>query len=281
MTKVVERIQELYERADPSDVTGVPSGFTDLDSKTSGLQPGDLVIVAGRPAMGKTSFALNIGEHVAIDKGMPVAVFSMEMGATQLALRMLSSVGRLDQQRLRTGRLFDEDWPKLTAAMQKMQEAPLFIDESPALNSMDLRARARRLARTYGRLGLIIVDYLQLMSSTGQGENRATEISEISRGLKALAKELAVPVIALSQLNRGSEQRQDKRPQVSDLRESGSIEQDADMVILLHRDSVYDKDTRPGEADLIVAKHRNGPTATLEIAFQGHYSRFTDMAAGV
>jgi replicative DNA helicase len=219
LTKVVERIQELFERADPSDVTGVPTGFTDLDSKTSGLQPGDLVIVAGRPAMGKTSLALNIGEHVAIDKGMPVAVFSMEMGAGQLALRMLSSVGRLDQQRLRTGRLFDEDWPKLTSAIQKMHEAPLFIDETPAMNSIDLRARARRLARTCGRLGLIIVDYLQLMSASSAGENRATEISEISRGLKALAKELAVPVIALSQLNRTVEQRTDKRPVMSDLRE--------------------------------------------------------------
>ena len=184
LTKVVERIQELFERANPSDVTGVPTGFADIDSKTSGLQPGDLVIVAGRPSMGKTSFALNVGEHVAIDQGMPVAVFSMEMGASQLALRMLSSVGRLDQQRLRTGRLLDEDWPRLTTAIQKMHEAPLYIDETPALTAIDLRARARRLARTCGKLGLIIVDYLQLMSASGQGENRATEISEISRGLE-------------------------------------------------------------------------------------------------
>jgi replicative DNA helicase len=219
LTKVVERIQELFERANPSDVTGVPTGFADLDTKTSGLQPGDLVIVAGRPSMGKTSFALNVGEHVAIDQGMPVAVFSMEMGASQLALRMLSSVGRLDQQRLRTGRLLDDDWPRLTGAIQKMHEAPLYIDETPALTAIDLRARARRLSRTCGKLGLIIVDYLQLMSASGSGENRATEISEISRGLKALAKELAVPVVALSQLNRTVEQRTDKRPVMSDLRE--------------------------------------------------------------
>jgi replicative DNA helicase len=279
MTRVVERIQELYERADPSDVTGVPSGFTDLDSKTSGLQPGDLVIVAGRPAMGKTSFALNIGEHVAIDKGMPVAVFSMEMGATQLALRMLSSVGRLDQQRLRTGRLFDEDWPRLTAAMQRMQEAPLFIDESPALNSMDLRARARRLARTYGRLGLIIVDYLQLMSSTGQGENRATEISEISRGLKALAKELAVPVIALSQLNRTVETRTDKRPVMSDLRESGAIEQDADLILFIYRDEVYNPDTTDKNvAEIIIGKQRNGPIGRVNLRFDGQFTRFENLA---
>ncbi|MGH6611193.1 MAG: replicative DNA helicase, partial [Burkholderiaceae bacterium] len=190
LTRVVERIQELFERANPSDVTGVPTGFVDLDSKTSGFQPGDLIIIAGRPCMGKTSLALNIGEHVAIDQGMPVAVFSMEMGASQLALRMLSSVGKLDQQRLRTGRLQDDDWPRLTTAIQKMHEAPLYIDETAALTVIDLRARARRLARTCGRLGLIIIDYLQLMSASAEGENRATEISEISRGLKALAKEL-------------------------------------------------------------------------------------------
>ena len=281
LTKVVERIQELFERADPSDVTGVPTGFTDLDSKTSGLQPGDLVIIAGRPAMGKTSLALNIGEHVAIDKGMPVAVFSMEMGAGQLALRMLSSVGRLDQQRLRTGRLFDEDWPKLTSAIQKMHEAPLFIDETPAMNSIDLRARARRLARTCGRLGLIIVDYLQLMSASSMGENRATEISEISRGLKALAKELAVPVVALSQLNRTVEQRTDKRPVMSDLRESGAIEQDADLILFIYRDEVYNPDTNDKNvAEIIIGKQRNGPIGRVNLRFDGQYTRFENLARG-
>ena len=281
LTKVVERIQELFERADPSDVTGVPTGYTDLDSKTSGFQAGDLVIVAGRPAMGKTSFALNIGEHVAIDKGMPVAVFSMEMGASQLALRMLSSVGRLDQQRLRTGRLFDEDWPKLTGAIQKMHEAPLYIDETPALSSMDLRSRARRLARTCGRLGLIIVDYLQLMSGNNSGstENRATEISEISRGLKALAKEIGVPVIALSQLNRTVESRTDKRPVMSDLRESGAIEQDADLILFIYRDVVYNPDTNDKNvAEIIIGKQRNGPIGRVNLRFDGQFTRFENLA---
>jgi len=228
-----------------------------------------------------TSLALNIGEHVAIDKGMPVAVFSMEMGAGQLALRMLSSVGRLDQQRLRTGRLFDEDWPKLTAAIQKMHEAPLYIDETPAMNSIDLRARARRLARTCGRLGLIIVDYLQLMSASSAGENRATEISEISRGLKALAKELHVPVIALSQLNRTVEQRTDKRPVMSDLRESGAIEQDADLILFIYRDEVYNPDTNDKNvAEIIIGKQRNGPIGRVNLRFDGQYTRFENLARG-
>ncbi len=217
--KVVERIDELYNQNNPNDVTGVPTGYVDLDRMTSGLQPGDLVIVAGRPSMGKTALALNVAEHVAVDQGLPVAVFSMEMGATQLAMRLVCSVGRLDQQRLRTGRLVDDDWPRLTSAIQKMQDAQLFIDETPALNALELRARARRLSRQCGRLGLIVVDYLQLMSATSSGENRATEISEISRSLKALAKELDCPVIALSQLNRSLEQRPNKRPVMSDLRE--------------------------------------------------------------
>jgi replicative DNA helicase len=219
LTQVVERIDELYHRDNPNDITGVPTGFADLDTKTSGLQPGDLIIVAGRPSMGKTSFALNIGEFVAIEHGLPVAVFSMEMGGSQLAMRMLGSVGRLDQHKVRTGRLADDDWPRLTHAIQKMQDAQLYIDETPALNSLELRARARRLSRQCGKLGLIIIDYLQLMSSSRAGENRATEISEISRSLKALAKELNVPVIALSQLNRSLEQRPNKRPVMSDLRE--------------------------------------------------------------
>ncbi len=220
LAQVVERVDDLYNRENPNDITGVPTGFTDLDRMTSGMQPGDMIILAARPSVGKTAFALNICEHVAIDQGMPVAVFSMEMGATQLAMRLVCSVGRIDQQRLRTGRLTEDDWPRLTSAIQKMQDANLFIDETPALNPLELRARARRLARQYGKLGLVMVDYLQLMSGTGSsGENRATEVAEISRSLKALAKELSVPVIALSQLSREVEKRNDKKPIMSDLRE--------------------------------------------------------------
>nr|NDG08026.1 replicative DNA helicase [Oxalobacteraceae bacterium] len=222
LAHVVERIDELFARDSTNDVTGVPTGMLDLDRMTSGLQEGDLIIVAGRPSMGKTAFSVNIGENVAIDSGLPVAIFSMEMGGTQLAMRMLGSVGRIDQQRLKTGRLKDEDWPKLTSAIQRMNDAPIFIDETPALSSIELRSRARRLARKCGKLGLIIVDYLQLMSANAPGENRATEISEISRNLKSLAKELNCPVIALSQLNRSLEQRPNRRPVMSDLRESGA-----------------------------------------------------------
>jgi len=418
--KVVERVDQLYSQANPSDVTGVPTGFADLDRMTSGLQPGDLVIVAGRPSMGKTSIALNIGEHVAIDQGLPVAVFSMEMGATQLAMRMVCSVGRLDQQRLRTGRLVDDDWPRLTSAIQKMQEAQLFIDETPALNALELRARARRLSRQCGQLGMIIVDYLQLMGASSSGENRATEISEISRGLKALAKELNCPVVALSQLNRSLEQRPNKRPVMSDLREcvpgdtlvmladggrrpirelvgtqpevlamsedrkvvaarsdmvwsvgvrpvqrvtlfsgrvfratgghrvygtdgwralrhlsrghalgvftdvfgrlcggidwdpivaidddgedevfdltvpgpaswladgivshnSGAIEQDADVILFIYRDEVYNPDSADkGTAEVIIGKQRNGPIGTVRLTFVGQYTKFENFAA--
>jgi replicative DNA helicase len=278
---VVTRIDELYHRDDPSDVTGVPTGFSDLDNMTSGLQPGDLVIVAGRPSMGKTAFSLNIGEHVAVDQGLPVAVFSMEMGANQLALRLLSSVGRLDQQRLRTGRLQTEDWPKLTAGIQRMQDAQLFIDETPALNALELRARARRLARQCGKLGLIIIDYLQLMSASTSGENRATEISEISRSLKALAKELDCPVIALSQLNRSLEQRPNKRPVMSDLRESGAIEQDADVILFIYRDEVYNPDSQDkGSAEIIIGKQRNGPIGTVRLTFLRELTKFENFAGG-
>ena len=280
--KVVERIDELYNQNNPNDVTGVPTGYVDLDRMTSGLQPGDLVIVAGRPAMGKTSFALNIAEHVAVDQGLPVAVFSMEMGATQLAMRLVCSVGRLDQQRLRTGRLVDDDWPRLTSAIQKMQDSQLFIDETPALNALELRARARRLSRQCGKLGLIVVDYLQLMSATSTGENRATEISEISRGLKALAKELDCPVIALSQLNRSLEQRPNKRPVMSDLRESGAIEQDADVIVFIYRDEVYNPDSADkGVAEIIIGKQRNGPIGTVRLTFVGQYTKFENFTAGV
>jgi replicative DNA helicase len=281
LTRVVERIQELFERSGGSDVTGVPTGFTDLDSKTCGLQAGDLIVIAGRPSMGKTALALNIGEHVAIDLGMPVAVFSMEMGAAQLALRMLGSVGRIDQQRLRTGRLTDEDWPRLSEAIERMHAAPLYIDETAALNALELRARARRLAREYKQLGLVVVDYLQLMSAYAVGENRATEISEISRSLKALAKELKVPVIALSQLNRTVETRTDKRPVMSDLRESGAIEQDADVILFIYRDEVYNPDSSDkGVAEIIIGKQRNGPIGRVNLRFGGEFTRFDNLASG-
>ncbi len=279
LKQVVERIELLYSRDNPSDVTGIASGFHDLDQKTSGFQPGDLIIVAGRPSMGKTAFSLNIAENVALDLNKPVAVFSMEMGGAQLAMRMLGSVGRLDQHKVRTGRLEDEDWPKLTHALGKLNDAPIHIDESAALNALELRARARRLYRQFDGLGLIVVDYLQLMSSARQGENRATEISEISRALKALAKELKVPVIALSQLNRSLEQRPNKRPVMSDLRESGAIEQDADVILFIYRDEVYDPETQDkGMAEIIIGKQRNGPIGTVNLTFLGEYTRFESYA---
>jgi len=275
LTQVVERIDELYSRENQGEITGVPTGFIDLDRMTSGLQPGDLVIVAGRPSMGKTAFSVNIGENVAIEAGLPVAVFSMEMGGAQLAMRMLGSVGQLDQHRLRTGRLHDEDWPRLTHAIQKMNDAQLYIDETPALNPIEMRARARRLARQCGKLGLIIVDYLQLMQGSKPGDNRASEISEISRSLKGLAKELQCPVIALSQLNRSLEQRPNKRPVMSDLRESGAIEQDADVIIFLYRDEVYNPDSPDkGTAEIIIGKQRNGPIGAIRLTWIGQYTKF-------
>lgn len=279
LKQVVERIELLYSQDNPSNVTGIASGFHDLDQKTSGFQPGDLIIVAGRPSMGKTAFSLNIAEHVALELNKPVAVFSMEMGGAQLAMRMLGSVGKLDQHKVRTGRLDDDDWPKLTHALGKLNEAPIYIDETAALNALELRARARRLYRQYGELGLIVVDYLQLMSSTGQGENRATEISEISRALKGLAKELKVPLIALSQLNRSLEQRPNKRPVMSDLRESGAIEQDADVILFIYRDEVYNPDSPDkGIAEIIIGKQRNGPIGKVDLAFLGQYTCFESLA---
>jgi replicative DNA helicase len=281
LTKAVERIDELYSRDGNNEVTGIPTGFTDLDRMTSGLQEGDLVIVAGRPSMGKTAFSINIGEHVALETGMPVLVFSMEMGGAQLAMRMLGSVGRLDQNRLRTGRLNTDDWPRLTHAIQKLNDTQIYIDETPALTPVELRARARRQARVCGKLGLIIVDYLQLMSSNSQGENRATEISEISRNLKGLAKELNCPVIALSQLNRSLEQRPNKRPIMSDLRESGAIEQDADLILFIYRDEVYNPDSADlGTAEIIVGKQRNGPIGHCRLTFLGQFTKFENFAGG-
>ncbi len=283
LARVMERIDYLYHRDNPSDVTGVATGFVDLDEKTAGLQEGDLIIVAGRPSMGKTAFALNIAENVAVDNGLPVAVFSMEMGGTQLAMRMLGSISRVDQHRMRTGRLTDEEWGKLSSAMGKLHDAPIFIDETAALNALELRSRARRLQRQCGKLGLIVIDYLQLMSGSNQssGENRATEISEISRGLKALAKELKVPVVALSQLNRALEQRNDKRPMRSDLRASGAIEQDADVILFIYRDEVYfpDKPESRGVAEVIIGKQRNGPIGKIDLTFLGQYTRFENRAA--
>ena len=281
LTKAVERIDELYSREGNSEVTGIPTGFADLDRMTSGLQEGDLVIVAGRPSMGKTAFSINIGEHVAMETGMPVLVFSMEMGGAQLAMRMLGSVGRLDQNRLRTGRLNNEDWPRLTHAIQKLNDTQIYIDETPALTPVELRARARRQARMCGKLGLIVVDYLQLMSSNSHGENRATEISEISRNLKGLAKELNCPVIALSQLNRSLEQRPNKRPIMSDLRESGAIEQDADLILFIYRDEVYNPDSADlGTAEIIVGKQRNGPIGHCRLTFLGQFTKFENFAGG-
>ena len=280
LAKVFERIDHLHSQDNPSDVTGVPSGFVDVDRKTAGLQPGDLIIVAGRPSMGKTAFALNIAEHVALHPsvGLPVAIFSMEMSSSQLAMRMLSSMARVDQSKLRTGRLDNEEWANLTDAIGKLNEARIHVDETAALNALELRARARRMKREYGKLGLVVVDYLQLMSATSQGENRATEISEISRSLKALAKELDVPVIALSQLSRAVEQRNDRRPLMSDLRESGAIEQDADVILFIYREEVYspDKEEAKGRAEVIIGKQRNGPIGRIDLTFLGRFTRFAN-----
>ena len=283
LPKVADRIDFLYQRENQGSVTGVSTGFDDLDEKTSGFQPGDLIIVAGRPSMGKTAFSLNIAENVALDTKKAVAVFSMEMGATQLATRMIGSVGRLDQHRMRNGNLEDEDWARLTTALGKLNDAPIFIDEGAGLSSFDVRARARRLHRQTGGLGLIVVDYLQLMAGTSgrASENRATEISEISRSLKSLAKELEVPVVALSQLNRSVEQRPDKRPVMSDLRESGAIEQDADLILFIYRDEVYNPDSEDkGTAEIIIAKQRNGPIGRVRLTFLGQHTRFENFSSG-
>jgi replicative DNA helicase len=282
-TLVVELLDRVQEMADnPNDITGVPTGFYDLDRMTSGLQPGDMVVLAARPSMGKTAFAINIAEHVALNEGLPVAVFSMEMGASQLAVRVVGSIGRIDQGHLRTGKLSDDEWPRLTEAIEKLRTVSLHIDETPGLTPSELRANARRLARQCGKLGLIVVDYLQLMSGSGNsvGDNRATELGEISRGLKMLAKELQCPVIALSQLNRSVEQRTDKRPMMSDLRESGAIEQDADIIMFIYRDDYYNKDSKdPGVAEIIIGKQRNGPTGTVRLTFLKNLTRFESLAS--
>ena len=279
LPQVAERIDQLFQRDNPSDVTGVPTGYKDLDMMTSGLQPGDLVIIAGRPSMGKTSLALNIAEYVAIDTGLPAAIFSMEMSSTQLVSRLIGSVGKLNQHKMRTGQLDDNDWEKLSYALGQLNEAPIFIDEGSALNPYEVRARARRLHKQCGKLGLVVIDYLQLMGTSGSTENRATEISEISRSLKSLAKELNVPVVALSQLNRSVEQRPDKRPVMSDLRDSGAIEQDADVIMFIYRDEVYNPESPDkGVAEIILAKQRNGPVGRVKLTFLGEFTKFENYA---
>jgi replicative DNA helicase len=277
LPKTIDRLDFLSHST--SEITGVSTGFVEMDKITAGLQRGELVIIAGRPSMGKTTLAINIAENAALGNKVPAAIFSMEMSAEQVSFRMLSSIGRIAQTRLRNGKLLDEDWPRVDSAVSMMSEAPIFIDDSGALTPTEVRARARRLKREHG-LGLIVVDYLQLMQVSGTVENRATEISEISRSLKALAKELEVPVIALSQLNRSVEQRQDKRPVMSDLRESGAIEQDADLILFIYREEVYERDTpRKGIADIIVAKQRNGPVGEFRLTFLGEFTRFENLVA--
>jgi replicative DNA helicase len=273
------KIDELFHKK--GSITGLSTGFTDLDTKTSGLQPSDLVIVAGRPSMGKTSFAMNLVENAALNSDKPILVFSMEMPAGSLMMRMLSSVGKIDQTRVRNGQLEDDDWNKLTAATQQLRGRPLFIDDTPALTPTEVRSRARRLMREHGQLGMIMIDYLQLMQTAGGSEGRTAEISEISRNLKSIAKEFDCPMVALSQLNRGLEQRPNKRPVMSDLRESGAIEQDADVIMFIYRDEVYNEDSDDkGTAEIIIGKQRNGPIGSSRLAFLGQYTRFENLAHG-
>ncbi len=279
VVELLDNVQDMHDRGG-SDVIGVPTGFVDLDKKTTGLQAGDLVIVAGRPSMGKTSFAMNIAENIAVEERLPVIVFSMEMGASQLALRTVGSLGRIDQQRLRTGRLSDDDWGKLSGAVERLRNTIIDVDESSGLTMAEARSRARRKARQHGKVGAVVIDYLQLMSgSEGSEENRATALGDISRGLKNLAKELQCPVIALSQLSRNLEQRSDKRPMMSDLRDSGAIEQDADVILFIYRDEYYNKASRePGVAEIIIGKNRNGPTGTVKLAWLQTLTKFDNLS---
>ncbi|MFT3931924.1 MAG: replicative DNA helicase [Spongiibacteraceae bacterium] len=277
LKKAVDRIDELFNS--DSTITGISTGFKDLDDMTSGLQRGDMVVVAARPSMGKTTFAMNLVEHAVLNGNKPVIVFSMEMPAEQLILRMLSSIGRINQTKVRTGKLEDEDWPKLSAAITKLKDRPLFIDDTPALSPIEIRARTRRIAREHGAPGMIMIDYLQLMQIAGSTEGRTAEISEISRSMKAMAKEFECPVVALSQLNRGVEQRPNKRPVNSDLRESGAIEQDADVIMFIYRDEVYNEESPDkGVAEIIIGKQRNGPIGTARLAFIGQFTRFENLA---
>jgi replicative DNA helicase len=277
LKKAVDRIDELFNSE--GSITGLSTGYADLDDKTSGLQPSDLVIVAGRPSMGKTSFAMNVVEHAVLNQDKPILVFSMEMPADQLIMRMLSSIGRIDQTRIRNGRLENEDWPKLSAAVSKLKDRPLFIDDTPALTPTEIRSRARRVMRDSGQLGMIMIDYMQLMQVAGSTDGRTAEISEISRSLKAIAKEFNCPMVALSQLNRSLEQRPNKRPINSDLRESGAIEQDADLIMFIYRDEVYNEESPDkGVAEIIIGKQRNGPIGTSRLAFVGQFTRFENLA---
>jgi len=280
LPKVIKGVEKRMENK--GNISGVATGYTDLDNLTSGLQPGELIVLAGRPSMGKTALALNIAENVAIDQKLPVAIFSMEMSSEQLTTRLIGAVGKVDAQKLRSGQdLDDDDWEKLTDSLGQLNDAPIFIDQGGALNSYELRARARRLQRQEGQLGLIVIDYIQLMSAAGgkQSENRATEVSEISRSLKSLAKELNVAIVALSQLNRSLESRPDKRPMMSDLRESGAIEQDADVILFIYRDDQYNEDSPDkGLAEIIISKQRNGPTGKIKLTFLGKYTRFENYA---
>jgi replicative DNA helicase len=277
LSRAVERIDELYNSG--GDITGLSTGYSELDRMTSGLQRSDLVIVAGRPSMGKTSFAMNLVEHAVLNQDKPILVFSMEMPSDQLIVRMLSSIGRIDQTRIRNGKLEQEDWPKLSGAVNKLKDVPLYIDDTPALTPTEIRSRARRVARETGGLGMVMVDYMQLMRVAGHSEGRTAEISEISRNLKAIAKEFDCPMVALSQLNRALEQRPNKRPVNSDLRESGAIEQDADVIMFIYRDEVYNEESPDkGVAEVIIGKQRNGPIGTCRLAFIGQYTRFENLA---
>ena len=277
LKRAVERIDELFNS--DAEITGLSTGFKDLDAMTSGLQRGDMVVVAARPSMGKTTFAMNLVEHAVLSGTKPVIVFSMEMPAEQLIMRLLSAIGRIDQTKVRSGRLDDEDWPKLSAAVSKLKDRPLFIDDTPALSPIEIRSRARRIAREHGDPAMMMIDYLQLMQIAGSTEGRTAEISEISRSMKAMAKEFNCPVVALSQLNRGVEQRPNKRPVNSDLRESGAIEQDADVIMFIYRDEVYNEESPDkGVAEIIIGKQRNGPIGTARLAFIGKYTRFDNLA---
>lgn len=281
VVQMLDRVQELADN--PREVNGLSTGFEEMDRMTAGLQPGDLVVLAARPSMGKTALAINMAEHVALNEGLPVAVFSMEMGAAQLATRVIGSIGRIDQSHLRNGNLTDDEWPRLSEAVEKLRQVSMHIDEGGGLTQGELRAAARRLARQCGgKLGLVVVDYLQLMSTGSSDENRATALGEITRGLKLMAKELQCPVIVLSQLNRKVEERTDKRPMMSDLRESGAIEQDADIIMFIYRDEYYTKDQcrEPGVAEVIIAKQRSGPTGTVRLAWLNQLTRFESLAAG-
>jgi replicative DNA helicase len=279
LTRAVERIDELYNSG--GEITGLSTGYIELDNMTSGLQKSDLVIVAGRPSMGKTAFAMCLVEHAVLNQDKPVLVFSMEMPADQLIVRMLSSIGRIDQSRIRNGKLEQKDWPRLSTAVNKLKDAPMYIDDTPALSPTELRSRARRVAREHGELAMIMVDYMQLMQVAGFIEGRTAEVSEISRNMKALAKEFNCPVVALSQLNRALEQRPNKRPVNSDLRESGSLEQDADLIMFIYRDEVYNEDSPDkGIAEIVIGKQRNGPIGTARLAFFGQYTRFENLARG-